>query len=95
MKLITYKKDNIISIGAVNNNLIFDLHHLDNSIPNNMIDFISNLDINIGKANNAIDGNQGIDISEVQLLSPVLNPPSVKDGYAFRQHVATARRNRG
>ncbi len=95
MKLITYKKDNIISIGAVNNNLIFDLHSLDNSIPNNIIDFISNLDINIGKANNAIDGNQGIDISEVQLLSPVLNPPSVKDGYAFRQHVATARRNRG
>tara|TARA_B100000131_G_scaffold264295_1_gene261495 strand:- start:1831 stop:2763 length:933 start_codon:yes stop_codon:yes gene_type:complete len=95
MKLITYKKDNIISIAAVNNNLIFDLHSLDNSIPNNMIDFISNLDINIGKANNAIDGNQGIDISEVQLLSPVLNPPSVKDGYAFRQHVATARRNRG
>ena len=73
----------IISIGAININLIFDLHSLDNSIPNNMIDFISNLEINIGKANNAIDGNQGIDISEVQLLSPVLNPPSVKDGYAF------------
>lgn len=29
------------------------------------------------------------------LLSPVPNPPSVRDGYAFRQHVMTARRNRG
>ena len=95
MKLITYKKNDIISIGAIENNLVFDLHNLDNSIPDNMIDFISNLDININKANNAIDGSEGIDISDVTILSPILNPPSVKDGYAFRQHVATARRNRG
>ena len=32
---------------------------------------------------------------EVKLLSPVPHPTSVRDGYAFRQHVATARRNRG
>ena len=95
MKLITYKKNNIISIGAIENNLVFDLHHLDNSLPDNMIDFISNLDININKAKDAINGSDGIDVSDVTLLSPVLNPPSVKDGYAFRQHVATARRNRG
>lgn len=30
-----------------------------------------------------------------RLLSPVPHPPSMRDGYAFRQHVATARRNRG
>ncbi|HOZ07457.1 MAG TPA: fumarylacetoacetate hydrolase family protein [candidate division Zixibacteria bacterium] len=29
------------------------------------------------------------------LLAPVPHPPSCRDGYAFRQHVATARRNRG
>jgi fumarylacetoacetate (FAA) hydrolase len=29
------------------------------------------------------------------LLSPIPNPPSTRDGYAFRQHVMTARRNRG
>lgn len=29
------------------------------------------------------------------LLSPVPRPPSCRDAYAFRQHVATARRNRG
>jgi fumarylacetoacetate (FAA) hydrolase len=33
--------------------------------------------------------------SEVKLLAPVPNPPSCRDGYAFRQHVFTARRNRG
>jgi fumarylacetoacetate (FAA) hydrolase len=29
------------------------------------------------------------------LLAPIPNPPSTRDGYAFRQHVMTARRNRG
>mgnify|MGYP000411584930 CR=1 FL=1 len=31
----------------------------------------------------------------LRLLAPIPNPPSCRDGYAFRQHVATARRNRG
>lgn len=29
------------------------------------------------------------------LLAPLPRPPSMRDGYAFRQHVLTARRNRG
>jgi len=33
--------------------------------------------------------------SEATLLSPIPRPPSMRDGYAFRQHVETARRNRG
>ena len=33
--------------------------------------------------------------SELLLLPPVLRPASCRDGYAFRQHVLTARRNRG
>jgi fumarylacetoacetate (FAA) hydrolase len=32
---------------------------------------------------------------EIKMLAPVPKPPSMRDGYAFRQHVATARRNRG
>lgn len=34
-------------------------------------------------------------LSEVRLLAPIPRPPSMRDGYAFRQHVATARKNRG
>ncbi len=34
-------------------------------------------------------------VSEVTLLAPIPRPPSMRDGYAFRQHVETARRNRG
>lgn len=33
--------------------------------------------------------------SSVRLLSPVPRPVSMRDGYAFRQHVETSRRNRG
>ena len=32
---------------------------------------------------------------EIHLLAPLPRPVSVRDGYAFRQHVETARRNRG
>jgi fumarylacetoacetate (FAA) hydrolase len=34
-------------------------------------------------------------LSDVSLLAPIPRPPSMRDGYAFRQHVETARRNRG
>ena len=30
-----------------------------------------------------------------KLLAPIPRPPSMRDGYAFRQHVETARKNRG
>ncbi len=38
---------------------------------------------------------KGIPLGDLRLLSPVTHPISLRDGYAFRQHVETARRNRG
>ncbi|MCO5251968.1 MAG: fumarylacetoacetate hydrolase family protein [Candidatus Kapabacteria bacterium] len=35
------------------------------------------------------------DTDLVKLISPIPNPPSCRDAYAFRQHVESARRNRG
>ncbi len=43
---------------------------------------------------NLSDGNN-ITLNDVKLLSPVPFPASCRDGYAFRQHVAAARKNRG
>jgi len=34
-------------------------------------------------------------LKDVVLRAPIPRPPSMRDGYAFRQHVATARKNRG
>jgi fumarylacetoacetate (FAA) hydrolase len=41
-----------------------------------------------------ISKEQGVPIEEMDLLAPVPFPTSCRDGYAFRQHVAAARRNR-
>src|SRR5712675_1945479 len=38
---------------------------------------------------------RGMSLKEVTLIAPVPHPSSLRDGYAFRQHVETARRNRG
>lgn len=40
-------------------------------------------------------GPIAIPARDVTLLAPIPRPPSMRDGYAFRQHVETARRNRG
>ncbi len=42
-----------------------------------------------------IPATAAIDVGSVQLRAPIPRPPSMRDGYAFRQHVETARRNRG
>jgi fumarylacetoacetate (FAA) hydrolase len=42
-----------------------------------------------------INKANGIDLNNVQLLAPIPLPTSCRDAYAFRQHVAAARRNRG
>ncbi len=34
-------------------------------------------------------------LAGAKLLAPIPRPPSMRDGYAFRQHVQTARKNRG
>ncbi len=49
-----------------------------------------------GKAPLAFEGQPLVRAAkDVSLRSPIPRPPSMRDGYAFRQHVETARRNRG
>ena len=36
-----------------------------------------------------------VSLSKVKLLAPIPAPPSMRDGYAFRQHVESARKGRG
>jgi fumarylacetoacetate (FAA) hydrolase len=41
-----------------------------------------------------VSKQQGIPVESVEILPPVPHPTSCRDAYAFRQHVASARRNR-
>lgn len=42
-----------------------------------------------------LPGNARYPLNQLKLLAPVPRPSSLRDGYAFRQHVETMRKNRG
>lgn len=50
----------------------------------------------MAKARQVLESDeQGLALSEIKLLTPVPHPPTLRDFYAFEQHVATARKKRG
>ena len=102
MKLVTYTKNNSTDLGILINENIYSLHQLDATLPNNMraLLFAGNDAMNKAKSIDADLKNgkltaTAINLADVSLLAPVNEPTSCRDGYAFRQHVAAARRNRG
>ncbi len=101
MKLVTFKSNNVIRLGIYTNGKIYDCNAHNNALPDNMLSLLNGgeaamdamrkaeLEIHEGKTN-----IEGIIYSDSILLAPIPNPTSCRDGYAFRQHVAAARRNR-
>jgi fumarylacetoacetate (FAA) hydrolase len=106
MKLVTFRDSQQNErLGILANNEIFDLQlgaaKLGVDLPDNMTEFLKGGDeymvLARKVANSAAKGNlgEGAPRDKTALLAPVPYPTSCRDGYAFRQHVATARRNRG
>ena len=96
MKLISYKQNGNIKFGALEEGKIYDLNAIDSQIADNMLEFLQGGKEQLQLAKAAVEnGSPTISTKDVNLISPVPNPPSVRDAYAFRQHVATARQNRG
>ena len=61
-----------------------------------MLEFIQDGETQFKLAKKAINkGSPSLSADSVKLLSPLTNPSSIRDAYAFRQHVSTARKNRG
>ena len=102
MKFVTYKNQSAVEVGIIINNQIFPLNKIDASIPSKMSEMLLDWDNQLIKAK-AIESqihegqfaSLGTNLEGADLLAPVPNPTSCRDGYAFRQHVAAARRNRG
>ena len=102
MKLVSYLKDEHDSLGVIVNDRIYDMEFLHPDLPTTMGLFLNYWEDAISMAAGGIELiNEGkirveksIPLSSVQLLAPVPFPTSCRDGYAFRQHVAAARRNR-
>ena len=96
MKLVSFEKNARVGLGVFERGMIYDLHSIDSNISNSMLEFLQGGDHQLQLAKIAIDsGSPSIPVDNINLLSPITNPPSVRDAYAFRQHVATARKNRG
>jgi fumarylacetoacetate (FAA) hydrolase len=102
MKLISYLKEEHDQLALLVDGLLYDMDILHPDLPGNMSMFLNYweevfpvvqagiLMIEEGK----ISQNRAVPLESVQLLSPVPFPTSCRDAYAFRQHVAAARRNR-
>ncbi len=105
MKLVSYTLKKKDRIGIYNNNNIYDLKEcaqgLGIKLPSRMRRFLRGGDkmleqakqVNIAILEGKITSN--VEDSKLKLLAPIPKPTSCRDAYAFRQHVATARRNRG
>jgi fumarylacetoacetate (FAA) hydrolase len=99
MKLVSYKTEDREHLGVFVNGHIYNLNSCDKLIPDNMNEFLwggpelmehatrVNEEIRLGK----IEAKEELFF---ELMAPVPHPTSCRDGYAFRQHVASARRNR-
>ena len=96
MKLLTYSINTTEThqIGVLQNQLVFNLNNYFGDI--SLIDLFKIADyqkkvLNFIKEENCITH----DIDKINILPPIPKPSSFRDAYAFRNHVETARRNRG
>ena len=102
MKLVSYLKDEHEQLAVLVDGLLYDMERLHPDLPNTMSMFLNYWEESFPVAQEGVfmieDGRiaegKGIAVNSVQLLAPVPFPTSCRDGYAFRQHVAAARRNR-
>ncbi|MBT3611790.1 MAG: fumarylacetoacetate hydrolase family protein [Flavobacteriales bacterium] len=96
MKLLTYKikKFDTPQIGVLQNQLVYNLNHCFGNI--SLLDLIQLKDYQDQVAN-FISNNDCLkhDIKDITVLPVIPKPTSFRDAYAFRQHVATSRKNRG
>lgn len=100
MKLVSYKGNEQTHLGILTSGKIYNLHACDASIPDSMNNFLWGGEALMERAREAEarirSGQAGAEpVMNAGLTAPVPNPASCRDAYAFRQHVAAARRNRG
>lgn len=102
MKLVSYYKDGQDQLAILMDGLLYDTDLMHPDLPVSMSMFLNYWEdvypLALGVCGSIKNGNssrqQGIPYDSVQILAPVPHPTSCRDGYAFRQHVASARRNR-
>lgn len=105
MKLISYKSKKSDRVGILFEDKVYDLQKSASSqkiiLPSTMRELLNGESRALNEAYKVLSAIKkgrikgGMKYSDLQILSPIPSPTSLRDGYAFRQHVFTARRNRG
>ncbi len=103
MKLVSYLEDERDRIGVLIDQKVYDLEVLHPDLPNSMSMLLNFWEdaFPVAQAGELMlkegtrTSNRGMNVEDLQLLAPVPFPVSCRDGYAFRRHVETARKNRG
>src|SRR6476660_1862923 len=102
MKLVSYLQDGSDHLGVLVDGFVYDMEVLHPDLPNTMGMFLNYWEEVFPAAQvgvemikeGRISQSKGKAVENLQLIAPVPYPTSCRDGYAFRQHVAAARRNR-
>ena len=102
MKLVSYLKDEQDQLAVLVDGYLYDMETLHPDLPNTMGVFLNYWEDVVPVVQGAvvmieegrISRSRAIPYDSVTVLAPVPFPTSCRDGYAFRQHVAAARRNR-
>lgn len=103
MKIISYLNNGTEQIGLYFNDRVYPFLSIKDGLPFTMAKLLNDWDNyfpilekqnQLLLENNSATSNY-IQLNDVKLLAPVPHPTSCRDGYAFRQHVASARANRG
>ena len=99
MKLVTFERNGSEAIGAVTERGIVPFGALVPELNVPMLELVRRSAALLPIARSVLAGpipeTAIVPAGEARLLAPIPRPPSMRDGYAFRQHVETARRNRG
>jgi fumarylacetoacetate (FAA) hydrolase len=101
MKLVTYLSDGAEQLAFYINDKLYDVHDANVLLPDSMeelLEFWEESIEDMRKTEEEIKAGknkvQGFSMKGANIIAPVPHPTSCRDGYAFRQHVAAARRNR-
>ena len=101
MKLVTYLQNGSEQLAFYINDKLYDVHDANIMLPDNMEELLQFWDDSIGEMRKTeaeikagTNPVQGFSYKGTNIIAPVPHPTSCRDGYAFRQHVAAARRNR-
>lgn len=102
MKFVSHLQNGKETAAVLHNGNLYNTADLNIKLPATMLEMLQDWEANLTIAKDAMSAVESGDLKvntvafdQAQLLAPVPRPTSCRDGYAFRQHVAAARRNRG